>query len=56
MKKQLLGISIIFFSIMLCFVGTNNGIYIPILDDLPWNELSFIIGTIGLVIVIKNSD
>lgn len=56
MKKQLLGISIILFSIMLCVIGTNNGFWIPIVDNLPWNELGFITGTVGLVIVANNGN
>lgn len=55
MKRQLLGISIIFFSIMLCFIGANSNFWIYILDYLPWDDLCFILGTIGLIIVIKNS-
>lgn len=55
MKKQLLGIAIILFGILLCVIGANNGFWIPIVDTLPWNELGLIIGIIGLVIVTKNS-
>lgn len=55
MKKQLLGIAIILFGILLCVIGADNGFWIPIVDSLPWNELGFITGTIGLVIVAKNN-
>lgn len=54
MKKQLLGMAIILFGILLCLIGVNNGFWIPIVDTLPWNELGLIIGTIGLAIVVRN--
>ena len=55
MKKQLLGMSIILYGILLCVIGVNDGFWIPVVDTLPWDELGLIIGTIGLAIVVKNS-
>lgn len=55
MKKQLLGISIILFGILLGVIEAAGGFWIPIIEYLPWDILGLFAGIIGLIIVAKNT-
>ncbi len=52
MKKQLDGIAFILFGLLLIALDNAGGIWIPIIDALPWKVLGLISGAIGMLFVL----
>lgn len=52
MQRDILGMALILFGILLNLVEINGGIWLPIIGMLPLGEIGFLIGLLGIVLVI----
>lgn len=52
MQRDILGMALILFGILLNLVEINGGIWLPIIGPLPLGAIGFLIGFLGIVLVI----
>ena len=55
MRKQMVGIALILFGILLTIPNRIFDLWIPIIDTIPWGLFGFILGVLGLIYVIMNA-
>lgn len=56
MRKQIVGIAIILFGILLTIPNKVFDIWIPVVDSIPWGGVGVIAGITGLIVVIMNTE